>query len=77
MRRKGFKAMSRKITLSLNIHLETDTGEDPSDAAMEFAREAAETAIHERLFGEGFLPSDTIVDDWNLRVSFMPCAESA
>lgn len=62
---------TRIIIATIKIYVES--GEPSEDCVpepmVEATREALETAIHERLFGEGFTPDSVVLDDWTVRVA--------
>lgn len=59
--------MRAVITLEMQL---TDDDERPLDAAaLRDALETTEAAIRTRLFGEGFLPGDVLVDTYTIRTS--------
>ncbi|WP_414462473.1 hypothetical protein [Hyphomicrobium sp. DY-1] len=52
----------------LTVTLEDETGKKPTRAQLAKASDAVQRAITNRLFGEGFLPDDVCVAEWDLTI---------
>lgn len=59
--------MSTKITVTLTMFLEHETGRDLTPEEADVVRFDTEHAIQNRLFGEGFLPDDILVETWDVK----------
>ena len=57
--------MTATLTLEL---VQDDTFEDLSQAQVMAARTSLETAIHQRIFGDGCMSGEILVDTWDLAI---------
>lgn len=59
---------AQRLVLTLTLNLETDTGGRPSPSQMARASESLVAAVHQRLFGDGFLPPNVCVATYGISV---------
>lgn len=56
------------LTCTLTITFTKEDGRRPSQGQMTHASDFLREAIQNRLFGEGFLPSDILVDTYDITI---------
>jgi hypothetical protein len=59
---------ANSLTCTLAVTLTNDKGRRPSQGQMAHASEVLREAIQNRLFGEGFLPDDLLVDSYDITI---------